>query len=330
MKGRFLYAVALAVIGQFMLASSPAGQAPTTSGSAAAKKSSKPWTAPRTSWGDPDLGGTYSNSTIVPLERPAEFAGKAELTDQESAARFEKHRTGLFAPREGDTGFYNEFWWEWGKDVKRTSLIVDPADGKLPWKPDAEARRKAIRTRYSRPESYEDFNPFDRCITRSMPGSMIPGFYNHFYQIIQTPEYVAVLVELIHDVRIIPLDKRPHIGSNIRQWLGNSRGHWEGDTLVVETTNFDDKVKDNGVTFFGVGSDMRLVERFTRSDANTIDYRFTVEAPSTFTRPWTASIPFHKSDQKVFEYACHEGNYAMQNSLSGARAEEADQTAGKK
>ena len=330
MKGRFVCSAALAVVAPFVFSGSPAGQAPATPGSIPAVKSSKPWTPPKTAWGDPSLEGRYSNSTIVTMERPAEFAGKAELTDAEVAERFKKHRAGLFGKREGDTGFYNEFWWEWGKDVKRTSLIVDPPDGKLPMKPEATARLKALRGRYGHPESYEDFNAFDRCITRSLPGSMTPGFYNHYYEITQTSQYVVVNIELIHDMRIIPLDKRPHLDSKVRQWLGDSRGHWEGDTLVVESTNFNDKVTDNGATYFGVGSDLRLVERFRRSDANTIDYQFTVEAPSTFTRPWTASIPLWKTDQRIFEYACHEGNYAMKNSLSGARADEAKAADGKK
>jgi hypothetical protein len=337
MKGRLVCSAALAVIAQFMLSGSPAGQAQTTGQNVAAKnqdgaakKSSKKWTLPRTSWGDPDLTGVYTNSTVVPLERPAEYAGKPELTDAEVAERAKKYHDTLFAQRAGDTGFYNDFWWEWGKDVKRTSLIVDPPDGKLPVKPEAAERMKATKARYSLQESYTDFNPFDRCITRSLPGEMMPGFYNHFYEIVQTPQSVAVYIELIHDVRIIPLDKRPHIDSSVRQWLGDSRGHWEGDTLVVDTTNFNDKVTDNAVTYFGAGSDLHLVERFTRSGPNTIDYQFTVEAPSMFTRPWTASIPLQKSDQKLFEYACHEGNYAMPNSLSGARADEAKTAAGKR
>ncbi len=290
----------------------------------------KDWKAPRTPWGHPDLQGVYSNSTIVPLERPANMAGKAELTDAEVKARFEEHRGRLFAPRKGDTGFYNEFWWEWGRDINRTSLIVDPPDGKLPWTPAAQAAMKAgLQTFYGPPSSWVDLNILDRCITRSLPGTMMPGFYGHYYQILQTPHHVVIQMELLHDTRIIPLDTQPHIGQNIRQWLGDSRGHWEGDTLVVETTNMTDKlITMSSATFFSVGADLKLTERFRRVDPDTIDYRFTVESPSSFTRPWTAAIPLWTTDEKMFEYACHEGNYAMPNSLSGARAEEAAGAAG--
>ncbi len=288
----------------------------------------KDWKAPRTSWGHPDLQGIYSNSTIVPLERPANMAGKTELTEAEVKARFEQYRGFLFAPRTGGTGFYNEFWWEWGRDNNRTSLIVDPPDGKLPWSPAGRAGRKT-GMQFGLPGSWMDLNILDRCITRSLPGTMMPGFYGHYYQILQTPHYVVIQIELLHDTRIIPLDGKPHVGQNIRQWLGDSRGHWEGDTLVVETTNMTDKPGViNFVTFFSVGSDLKLTERFTRVNPDTIDYRFTVEAPSSFTTPWTAAIPMWKADEKMFEYACHEGNYAMFNTLSGARAEEAAKAAG--
>src|SRR5262245_31163995 len=281
------------------------------------------WTAPKTPWGHPDLQGIYTNSTIVPLERPEDMKGKAELTDAEVAARLQKYKDTLWGKREGDTGFYNDFWWEWGKDVKRTSLIVDPPDGKLPLTAKSIERGKASMKREATPASYTDFNPFDRCISRSMPGAMMPGFYNHFYQILQTPDYVALFIELVHDVRIIPLTNRPHLGGNIRQWLGDLRGHWEGDTLVVETTNLNDKVMGHGATFFGVGDELRMVERFRRASPDMIDYQFTVIAPSSFTKSWTAAIPLWKSGERIFEYACHEGNYAMSNSLSGARADEA-------
>jgi len=291
----------------------------------------KNWVAPKTAWGHPDLQGLYSNSTIVPLERPADLAGKAELTDAEVKARFDQHRGRLFAPRTGDTGFYNEFWWEWGHDGNRTSLIVDPPDGKLPWAPDAEAKMKAaMKTFYGLPGSYVDLNFLDRCISRSLPGTMMPGFYGHYYQILQTPDYVVLQMELLHDVRIISLGSKPHVGGAIKQWLGDSRGHWEGDTLVVETTNMRDNPTLTAATFFSVGSDAKLTERFRRVDPETIDYRFTVEAPSSFTRPWTAAIPLWTTQEKMFEYACHEGNYAMPHSLSGARAEEAAKASGGK
>jgi hypothetical protein len=332
MSGRSLVSVGVAILAVlvFLAPGSSAGQAPGKPG--AKETGGKPL---RTAWGDPDLQGTWSNSTIVPLQRPDELKGRELLTDEEVKERFQKHRQSLFAKRQGDTGFYNEFWWEWGKDSNRTSLIVDPPDGKLPpltpqAQEAAKSRRLAMMVEGNEsggavppPASWLDMNSFDRCITRSLPGAMMPGFYGHYYQIFQTPDYVAIHIELIHDVRMIPLRGGPHIRDGIRQWLGDSRGRWEGDTLVVETTNFNGKVNDRAATVFGAGDDLRLIERFKRVDADTIDYQYTVTAPATFTRPWTALIPFHRAQEKVMEYACHEGNYAMRNILSGARADDA-------
>jgi hypothetical protein len=321
---------AIFVVLAFLAPGSSDGQAPRKP--SANQTSGKPL---RTPWGDPDLQGSWSNSTIVPLERPDEYKGKASLTNEEMRERFQKHRESLFAKRSGDTGFYSEVWWEWGKDTNRTSLIVDPPDGKLPaLTPEAQelAKRRSFATSggwctrsggCEDPTSWLDMDSFDRCITRSLPGAMMPGFYGHYYQILQTPDHVAIRIELIHDVRIIPLRGTRQLGDGIRQWLGDSRGRWEGDTLVVETSNFNDKVKDrNSGGVWGVGSDLRLVERFRRVDADAIDYQFTVTAPATFIRPFTASVPFFRVQEKVMEYACHEGNYAMRHMLSGARAHE--------
>jgi hypothetical protein len=336
MSARFFRSTGTAAAIAFLLAAVPlAGQAPPAGQAVpppdarvpgAKKPVPKNWTAPKTPWGHPDLQGLYSNSTIVPLERPANQT-KAELTDEEVKARFDQHRGQLFGRRQGDTGFYNEYWWEWGRDANRTSLVIDPPDGKLPTKPEVQPRLRRVYSS-ALPGTYTDLNILDRCISRSMPGTMMPGFYGHYYQILQTKDYVAIRMELLHDFRIIPLDSRPHIGQGIRQYLGDSRGHWEGNTLVVETTNMNDKVNTWGATFMGIGTDLKLTERFTRIDPDTIEYKFTVEAPSAFTRPWTASIPLWSTDEKIFEYACHEGNYAMTNSLSGARAEEAAGPAG--
>ena len=181
-----------------------------------------------------------------------------------------------------------------------------------------------VRNADGYPTTWEDVNIYERCITRGMPGTMMPGFYNHNYLILQTPGYVVIRAEMVHDTRVVPLDGRPHIDPSIRQWLGDSRGWWDGDTLVVETTNLTDKVFERRFsnTVYGTGRHMRLVERFTRVDAETIDYRFTVTDPTTFQRPWTASTPMVTLDGPLFEYACHEGNYAMVNMLSGARARE--------
>ena len=300
-------------------------------------------TVPRTPWGDPDLQGTWTNTTTTPLERPRDLAGKQVWTPEEREARDAAAAAGAADDRPlqpGDTGAYNSFWTEGGKSSAQTSLIVDPTDGKLPPPtPEAQQRADAIEAvRRLPPTSWLDLNAYDRCITRGLPGAMMPGFYNHNYHILQAPGYVAILVEMIHDVRIIPLDGRPHLGSGIKQWMGDSHGHWEGQTLVVETTNFNDKVQEvtgntmrlpNGepigegryTAVFGT-TDLTLVERFTRVDANTIDYRFTVTDSRTFTRPWTAATPMMKIDGPIYEYACHEGNYAIPNMLRGARAQE--------
>jgi hypothetical protein len=206
--------------------------------------------------------------------------------------------------------------------MARTSLIIDPPDGKLPLAP-AEITRRANRESYRNrePEGPEDRNLYERCISRGMPGSMMPGFYNHNYHILQIPGYVVIYVEMIHDARIIPLDGRPHADSGIRQWLGDSRGHWEGDTLVVETTNFI-PVNGRALTVFGAGETTEIVERFTRIDDGSLDYQFTVTDPAEYTAPWTASIPMTSLDGLLYEYACHEGNYGLENILAGARAAE--------
>lgn len=284
---------------------------------------------PRTPWGDPDLQGIWTNTTTTPLQRPDELAGRDVLTDEERVTRDEESaRNADQPPPPGETGAYNDFWFERGRLSTRTSLIVNPADGKLPsLTPRASALAETIRARrYGPKDSVDAFHLYDRCITRALPGGMMPGFYNHNYNIMQTPDYVVVYVEMIHDARIIPLDGRSHVASSIRQWLGDSRGHWDGDTLVVETTNFNEKAHEQRVEManvvFGISEHMHLVERFTRVDADTIDYEFTVTDPTTYTAPWTASIPMAAIEGPLFEYACHEGNYAVPNMLRGARSAE--------
>ena len=300
-------------------------------------------TMARTPWGYPDLQDRWTNTTTTPLERPGDLAGKQVLTPEERAARdAARAGGGERQPRAGDTGSYNQFWGEAGTASAQTSLIVDPADGKLPGlTPGAQKRADAIEARRRLPPaSWEDLNAYDRCITRGLPGAMMPGFYNHNYQIAQGPGYVAIFVEMIHDIRIIPIDGRPHLGPGIRQWMGDSRGRWDGQTLVVETTNFNDKINEvtgNAMRLpsgeplggryhavFGT-SGLKLVERFTRVDADTVDYRFTVTDPATFTTTWTAATPMMRVKEPIFEYACHEGNYAVPHMLSGARAQEQGQ-----
>ena len=283
--------------------------------------------APRTPWGDPDLQGTWTNTTTTPLERPAELAGKAVLTAEERAAIDEENAPGIDnAP---GVGAYNNFWMEQGYVYEQTSLVVDPPDGRLPRVlPKARARQDALRASRrspSYPTTYEEPSLMERCITRGVPGVMLPGNYNHNYNILQAPGYVAIFAEMIHDFRIIPLDGRPHVASGIQQWMGDSRGYWDGETLVVETTNFTDKLYERrgSLMVWGTGKHMTVVERFTRT-GNMIDYRFTLTDPTTFERPFTASIPMVPLEAPMFEYACHEGNYAMANMLSGARGHEAD------
>jgi hypothetical protein len=268
----------------------------------------------------------WTNSTTTPLERPADLADKPVLTEEERRKRDADVASRVSFDRAGSlpgVGAYNEFWMERGALNHRTSLVVDPPDGKIPAMTAAgQARAKEIAAaRRGNPESYETLTAYDRCISRSLPGAMLPGFYNHNYQIVQTRDYVVIVVEMIHDARIVPLDGRPHASQAIRSWLGDSRGRWDGDTLVIETRNVNDKVFERGV-LFGVGGDLQLTERFRRTGADSMDYQFTVDAPGVFTRPWTVATPMAKIDGPIYEYACHEGNYSVPNILKGARAQE--------
>jgi hypothetical protein len=299
-----------------------------TSAAPKARASKKSAALPRTPWGDPDLEGLWTNTTTTPLERLPEASDKQVLTDEERAALAGRVAERLNQDRQparpGQIVAYNEFWYERGTLNNRTSLIIDPPDGKLPpFTPEAQNRYDAwAKVRADqRFASAQEMGAYDRCITRGMPGAMLPGFYNHNYHILQTPAYVAIVVEMIHDARIIPVDGRPHLNKDLRQWLGDPRGHWEGDTLVVETTNLNDKVFERAAAI-GFGGNMRMVERFRRIDADTIDYQFTVNDATTFTRPWTVAAPMTKVQGPLYEYACHEGNYAVAHALSGSRAEE--------
>ena len=284
------------------------------------------WTPPRTPDGEPDLQGFWTNATITPFERPPEFAAKQFLTAEEAAAveqQVVQTRVDR-APPPGDTGGYNEFWFDRGTKVvqtRRTSLVVDPADGRIPpLTPEAQARMDNARAaaRQHPADGPESRSLPERCILWPTAGPpMLPSGYNNMYQIVQTPGYVMILTEMIHDARIIPLDGRPHILPNIRQWMGDSRGHWEGNTLVVETTNFSNKT-----SFRGASEHMHLVERFTRTDPETVLYQFTVDDPEAFTKSWSVEIPMTKTEGPLFEYACNEGNYSLTDILDGARADE--------
>ena len=296
-----------------------AGQAPAT-----AKTTAKTWTPPRTPDGQPDLQGFWNNTTLTPLERPIELAGKQVLTEQEAVEYQRRVQEQADATPPGVLGrALGGYWFERGEVVagRRSSLIVDPPDGRIPPLTPAAQKLAAARAeeRSLHPaDGPEDRTLQERCLLWGGAGPpMLPTAYNSNYQIVQTRGYVMIYVEMIHDARVIPLDGRPHLAPSIRQWLGDSRGHWEGNTLVVDTTNFTGKT-----AFRGSSENLHLIERFTRVDAETIRYEFTVDDPATFTRPWTAEIPMRKTHGPIYEYACNEGNYSLADILKGARAEE--------
>jgi hypothetical protein len=285
---------------------------------------------PRTPDGKPDLQGVWTSATLTPLERPADLGNKQFFTKEE-AVQWTKQflQTNNRDRRDGsaqvDVGrAYNEFWFSRGDTVVptlRTSLIIDPPDGRIPaLTPDGQQRAaaRAERQRLHPADGPEDRSLAERCINWPVAGPpMVPGGYNNNYQIVQGPGYVTIVVEMIHDVRTIPTDGRPHLPATVRQWMGDPRGHWEGNTLVVDTTNFTDKTN-----FRGSGENLHLIERFTRTGPNQLMYEFTVNDPASFTRPWTVQIPMAKTDGPLFEYACHEGNYGMEGMLRGARQQE--------
>jgi hypothetical protein len=290
----------------------------------------KAWTSPHTADGQPDLQGVWSNSTLTPLERPAEFAGKEILTEQESADYIQRVLQQVNTDRrdggaQTDVGrSYNEFWRDRGNDLvadRRTSLITNPSDGRVPaLMPEAQKRVDESRVwmREHATDGPEGRSLAERCISWTTAGPpMLPGPYNNDLQILQGPGYVVILNEMIHDARLIPLDGRPHVEHSIRAWMGDSRGHWEGNTLVVDTTNFIGEY-----SFRGSDANLHLIERFTRMSPDVIQYEFTVDDPTAFTQPWSARIPLNKAAGPVYEYACHEGNYAMTDILAGARASE--------
>ena len=281
-----------------------------------------------TPWGDPDLQGIWNHGTITPLQRPADQADRVYLTEEEVATLNEAsdtradRREGL-TPEQDVALAYNAFWWDRGISIGRTSLIVNPPDGRLPPRlPEAERRVESAETRRIRatrrgnlPASGpEDMDLGDRCLVYR-PVPITSSGYNNHVQIAQSPGYVAILQEQIHEVRLIPLDGRPSLPASVTQWLGVSRGHWDGDTLVVETTNFR---KD--ADYLGSNVKRRVIERFKRMDEDTLEYRFTVVDPTVWTREWTAMVPWRATEGPIFEYACHEGNYGMVGVLTGSRA----------
>jgi hypothetical protein len=302
--------------------------------SAAPNAKATTWTPPLTPDGQPDLQGVWSYATLTPLERPESLAGKAFLTAAD-ATEFEKQQAGNRikiddAPLPpGQVGGYNQFWYESGTKVvadKRTALVVDPPDGRLPpLTPEAQKRADAHWKMLKGPAAGpEDRDASERCILGYNAGPpMVPGGYNQNVQVIQTRDYVVLHTEMVHDARIIPLDGRPHLPQHFRPWSGDSRGHWEGQTLVVETTNFSDKTW-NQFNRWNMASDenMHLVERFTGVDADTLRYEFTIDDPTTWTKSWTAVNLLTKTEGQMYEYACHEGNYGMVDILRGDRLRE--------
>lgn len=308
-------------------AANPSAAAKPASAKAAA--TSKKWTAPRTPDGQPDLQGVWTNSTLTPLERPSDLASKDHFASQQEADNWAKKQFASITGDRRDGGAqadvgrsYNEYWRDRGSSAVatlRTSLIIDPPDGKVPALTAAAVQKQTEQRAYQRAhpaDGPENRSLWERCLTRGLP--IIPGPYNNDFQIVQAPGYVVIVHEMIHDARIIPLDQRPHVPSAIRQWMGDPRGHWEGDTLVIESTNFSPKTN-----FRGSSEGLHLVERLTRVDADTINYQFTVDDPSTFARPFSGEVPMNKTPDQVFEYACNEGNYALRGILGGARDDEA-------
>jgi hypothetical protein len=301
-----------------------------------AQAPTKAYAPPKTAWGDPDLQGIFTNATITPLERPTEFDGKEFLTDKE-VAEWEALAAKSYADepqKEGETGTYNAFWDDHATkavSTRRSSLIIDPPDGRIPPLTKAAQKLIAERAEIRREHGFDgpEYCPInERCLWRASTGPPIfPVAYNNTYRITQTSGYVVILSEMIHDARLIPLDGRPHLPQTIRQYLGDSRGHWEGNMLVVETTNFNDQTRlEFGRPPFGsirgIDEKARVIERFTRTAADTLIYEFTIDDPVTYTKLWTAQMPWVKTASLIFEYACHEGNYALKNVLSGARAAE--------
>src|SRR5262245_57019289 len=304
----------------------------------------KAWTPPKTPWGDPDLQGIWPGNVGVPMQRPATFGERTTLNDEEFAQREAQARRQAAADSQEFATSYTRpgigppsYWTERGKQTRQASLIIDPPNGRLPsLTPEAEKYRKEARGGKGLPgewrgqaDSYDDLNIYYRCVTRGLLGSVIPVVYNNGNQIIQAPGYVVFRNEMIHESRVIPLDGRPHVNSKIQMFMGDSRGHWEGNTLVVETTNFTDKdaIGSNGAGYPGDpgyhSDQLKVVERFTRVSDDKMEYRATVIDDKTWTRPWTIQIDLERNDKyQLFEYACHEGNYAMSDILSGAREAE--------
>jgi hypothetical protein len=318
MTSRYLLPfAALAAFAGVMLVPAPVvGQAPT-------KAKAKAYKAPRTPWGDPDLQGLWPGSVNIPLQRPATMGERAVLTPEETAQRNAQ------AKQRAETGTWIEFY----PANDQASLIVDPKDGRLPpMTPEAAKRNKEMRDGLGPPslggveqraDSWTDFDLWGRCITKGLIGSMLPGnLYNKGNRIVQGPGYVVIQNEMVHESRIIPLDGRPHVGPAVRTYMGDGRGHWEGDTLVVETTNFVKDIGMNGIGNALLTEELKITERFTRTAQDELMYDATIEDSGTWTRPWTMHVPYQMEPYDLYEYACHEANYGLADILKGARMDE--------
>jgi len=305
------------------------GEAQSTAKTDTPAKSGKAWAPPRTPWGDPDLQGTWTSDAAwgIPFQRPDQFAGRAELTDEEFKQKVERDTKTRTAAENAIGSFRGDNAWL-NKSFRQTSLIVEPGDGKTPPVTPAAEKRRATRDQGSFGEgpfdSPTDFTLYDRCITRGIVGSIVPVIYGNGNRILQTPNEVVISYEMVHDTRVIALDGRPHLGSAIRQYLGDSRGHWEGNTLVVETTNLTDKTS---IGFNGNGlrhsEDMKLIERITRVEPDVLRYDVRIEDPKTYARPWAISLPLTSPPGfQLLPYECHEGNYMLPSVLSAERTED--------
>ena len=290
---------------------------------------------PRTSWGDPDLTGVWDFRTLTPIERPDGLGDKAVLTAEEAAAFEQQALQQWDADRRDGSDLeygqgsdieraYNDFWWDYGSSIdedRRTSLIVDPPDGKIPWTPEGKARPGTFDLAFSGiiTAGPEDRALSERCILGFNSGPpMAPSAYNNNVQVFQTEDTVVLFAEMNHNARVVPLDGRGRLDDGIRLWTGDARGHWEGDTLVVTTTNF---LRETNFQRGATTRNLTLTERFTRVDPDTLRYDVTVDDPAVWTRPWTYSVPMRNNPEPVYEYACHEGNYGLENILAGAVAE---------
>ena len=299
---------------------------------AAQNQTTKTYTPPKTTWGDPDLQGQWPAVANIPMQRPANFGTRAFLTDEElkqreqQAQRAQASDSEVFA-KGGESVTINppSYWQERQKPNRQASLVVDPPDGRIPaMTPEGQKFVQSLRGGLGpgqhfpdKVDSWEDFDIYSRCVTRGLVSSMLPTIYNFGNEIVQAPGYVVIRNEMIHEARVIPLDGRAHVGSKLRTYMGDSRGHWEGNTLVVETTNFNEQTGASGGFFSDAA---KVTERFTRIAADELSYDLTINDPKTWTKPWTVHMPY-KSDPnyKIYEYACHEGNYMMLDSLEAAR-----------